>query len=432
MLPFEATNAQKRAAAEAIKDMSAGGQPMSRLLQGDVGSGKTAVAAAVCHTAAKNGIQSALMAPTEILAEQHFRSFTELLEPCGIRVGLLTGSMTAAQKRNVRELAALGMIDVLIGTHALISDGVEFASLGLVITDEQHRFGVNQRGALAAKGNNPHVLVMSATPIPRTLALIIYGDLDISVLDEMPKGRIPVSTYFVDGGKRERAYNFVKKHVADGYQGYVICPLVEEGENSGDMKAAQNYAENLTEGYPNGCRVGLLHGRMKGAEKDSVMQAFAAGELDVLVSTTVVEVGVNVPNAVIMIIENAERFGLSQLHQLRGRVGRGSVQSYCILISDAKNDAAVSRLKIMCGTNDGFVIANEDLKQRGPGDFFGSRQHGLPDMKIANMMTDMQIFTMAQEAAKEILSKDPDLKHRENLGLSGEVSSLFSSERAMN
>ena len=432
MLPFEPTNAQKRAASEAIKDMSSKEQPMSRLLQGDVGSGKTAVAAAVCHTAAKNGIQSALMAPTEILAEQHFRSFTELLEPCGIRVGLLTGSMTAAQKRNVRELAALGMIDVLIGTHALISDGVEFASLGLVITDEQHRFGVNQRGALAAKGNNPHVLVMSATPIPRTLALIIYGDLDISVLDEMPKGRIPISTYFVDGSKRERAYNFVKKHVANGYQGYVICPLVEEGENSGDMKAAQSYAESLTEGYLNGCRVGLLHGRMKGIEKDSVMQDFAAGKLDVLVSTTVVEVGVNVPNAVIMIIENAERFGLSQLHQLRGRVGRGNVQSYCILISDAKNDAAVSRLRIMCGTNDGFIIANEDLKQRGPGDFFGSRQHGLPDMKIANMMTDMQIFTMAQEAAKDILAKDPALQQRENRGLGSEVSRLFDSDRAMN
>ncbi len=432
MLPFEPTCAQKRAAAEAVRDMSAGAQPMSRLLQGDVGSGKTAVAAAICHTAAKNGIQSALMAPTEILAEQHFRSFAELLEPCGIHVGLLTGSLTAAQKRNVRELAALGMIDVLIGTHALISDGVEFASLGLVITDEQHRFGVNQRGALAAKGNNPHVLVMSATPIPRTLALIIYGDLDISVLDEMPKGRVPVETYFVDGGKRERAYNFVKKHVAEGRQGYVICPLVEEGENSGDMKAARDYAGNLSESYLKGCRVGLLHGRMKGAEKDSVMQAFAAGELDVLVSTTVVEVGVNVPNAVIMIIENAERFGLSQLHQLRGRVGRGSVQSYCILISDAKNEAAVSRLRIMCKTADGFVIANEDLKQRGPGDFFGSRQHGLPDMKIADMMTDMHIFTMAQEAARNILALDPDLTLRENEGLHSEVARLFDPERAMN
>jgi ATP-dependent DNA helicase RecG len=432
MLPFAPTAAQKRAVEEAIADMSSDEQPMSRLLQGDVGSGKTAVAAAICHTAAKNGIQSALMAPTEILAEQHFRSFAELLEPCGIRVGLLTGSMTASQKRNIRELAALGMVDVLIGTHALISDGVEFASLGLVITDEQHRFGVNQRGALAAKGKNPHVLVMSATPIPRTLALIIYGDLDISVLDEMPKGRVPVSTYFVDGGKRERAYNFVRKHVADGFQGYVICPLVEEGENSGDLKAARDYAESLSEGYLKGCRVGLLHGRMKGGEKDAVMQAFASGELDVLVSTTVVEVGVNVPNAVIMVIENAERFGLSQLHQLRGRVGRGSVQSYCILISDAKNEAAVGRLNIMCRTTDGFEIANEDLKQRGPGDFFGSRQHGLPDMKIADMMTDMQIFSSAQQAAQEILRRDPGLTLPGHQGLSREVSVLFDSERAMN
>lgn len=432
LLPFEPTNAQRRAAREAVRDMMDGERPMSRLLQGDVGSGKTAVAAAICYTAAKNGVQSALMAPTEILAEQHFRSISALLEPCGIRVGLLTGSMTAAQKRNTKELAALGMIDLLIGTHALISDGVAFKALGLVITDEQHRFGVNQRGALAAKGKNPHILVMSATPIPRTLALIIYGDLDISVLDEMPKGRIPIDTFFVDGGKRQRAYNFVKKHIAEGRQGYVICPLVEESENGGDLKAARSYAASLSEGYLSGCRVGLLHGKMKGAEKDAVMQQFAAGELDVLVSTTVVEVGVNVPNAVIMIIENAERFGLSQLHQLRGRVGRGKWQSYCILISDARNEAAVSRLRTMCKTTDGFVIANEDLKQRGPGDFFGARQHGLPDMKIADMMTDMQIFAMAQEAAREILDKDPALSSRENAGLAEETARLFDPLRAMN
>lgn len=432
LLPFEPTNAQRRAAREAVRDMMNAERPMSRLLQGDVGSGKTAVAAAICYTAAKNGVQSALMAPTEILAEQHFRSIAELLEPCGIHVGLLTGSMTAAQKRNTKELAALGMLDLLIGTHALISDGVAFRNLGLVITDEQHRFGVNQRGALAAKGENPHILVMSATPIPRTLALIIYGDLDISVLDEMPKGRIPIDTFFVDGGKRQRAYNFVKKHVAEGRQGYVICPLVEESENGGDLKAARSYAASLSEGYLNGCRVGLLHGKMKGAEKDAVMQQFAAGELDVLVSTTVVEVGVNVPNAVIMIIENAERFGLSQLHQLRGRVGRGQWQSYCILISDARNEAAVSRLRTMCKTTDGFAIANEDLKQRGPGDFFGSRQHGLPDMKIADMMTDMQIFTMAQEAAKVILADDPALSSPENVGLAEETARLFDPARAMN
>ena len=432
LLPFAPTHAQRRAAQEAVRDMMNGARPMSRLLQGDVGSGKTAVAAAICYTAAKNGVQSALMAPTEILAEQHFRSIAELLEPCGIRVGLLTGSMTAAQKRNAKELAALGMTDLLIGTHALISDGVAFRKLGLVITDEQHRFGVNQRGALAAKGENPHILVMSATPIPRTLALIIYGDLDISVLDEMPKGRMPIDTFFIDGGKRQRAYHFVKKHVAEGRQGYVICPLVEESENGGDLKAAQSYAASLSEGYLNGCRVGLLHGKMKGAEKDTIMQQFTAGELDVLVSTTVVEVGVNVPNAVIMIIENAERFGLSQLHQLRGRVGRGQWQSYCILISDARNEAAVSRLRTMCQTTDGFAIANEDLKQRGPGDFFGSRQHGLPDMKIADMMTDMQIFTMAQEAAKAILADDPVLSKPEHAGLAEETARLFDPIRAMN
>lgn len=435
MLPFMPTDAQRRAASEAVRDMSSGGRPMSRLLQGDVGSGKTAVAAAICYTAAKNGVQSALMAPTEILAEQHFRSISELLEPCGIRVGLLTGSMTAAQKRHVKELTALGMMDLLIGTHALISDGVSFASLGLVITDEQHRFGVNQRGALAAKGRNPHILVMSATPIPRTLALMIYGDLDLSILDEMPAGRMPVDTFFVDGGKRERAYNFMKKHVAEGRQGYVICPLVEESEDNltgGDLKAAQSYAASLSEGYLKGCRVGLLHGKMKGAEKDAVMQQFAAGELDVLVSTTVVEVGVNVPNAVLMIIENAERFGLSQLHQLRGRVGRGQWKSYCILISDARNEAAVSRLQTMCKTNDGFAIANEDLKQRGPGDFFGSRQHGLPDMKIADMMTDMQMFAKAQEAAKAILAADPELSAYENAGLAAEMERLFDPMRAMN
>lgn len=432
LLPFEPTDAQKRSASEAVHDMMNGERAMSRLLQGDVGSGKTAVAAAVCYVAAKNGIQSALMAPTEILAEQHFRSISELLEPCGIHVGILTGSMTAAQKRDVREHLSLGNIDLLIGTHALISDSVEFKSLGLVITDEQHRFGVNQRGALAAKGNNPHMLVMSATPIPRTLALIIYGDLDISVLNEMPKGRMPIDTFFVDGGKRQRAYNFVRKHIAEGRQGYVICPLVEEGENSGNLKAAQSYAESLANGYLSGCRIGLLHGRMKGAEKDKIMKEFAAGELDVLVSTTVVEVGVNVPNAVIMIIENAERFGLSQLHQLRGRVGRGHYQSYCILISDAKNESAVSRLQTMCKTTDGFVIANEDLKQRGPGDFFGERQHGLPDMKIADMMTDMHIFSMAQEAAKEILKEDPNLSLRQNLGIADEVKHLFNPMRAMN
>ena len=432
LLPFAPTNAQRRAAAEAVHDMMNPERPMSRLLQGDVGSGKTAVAAAICYTAAKNGVQAALMAPTEILAEQHYRSITALLEPCGLRVGLLTGSMTAAQKRTVKEQTAEGALDLLIGTHALISEGVHFAALGLVITDEQHRFGVNQRGALATKGKNPHILVMSATPIPRTLALMIYGDLDISVLDEMPAGRIPIDTFFVDSGKRERAYGFVRKHIAEGRQAYVVCPLVEEGENGGDLKAAQSYAKSLGEGDLQGCRVGLLHGRMKGTEKETVMRDFAEGRLDVLVSTTVVEVGVNVPNAVIMVIENAERFGLSQLHQLRGRVGRGQWKSYCILVSDAKNEAAVTRLRTMCRTNDGFAIANEDLKLRGPGDFFGSRQHGLPDMKIADIMTDMQMFHKAQEAAKAILRDDPDLTAPGHEGLREEAAKLFDPQRAMN
>ena len=432
LLPFAPTAAQKRAAREAVHDMMQEGRPMSRLLQGDVGSGKTAVAAAICYTAARNGMQAALMAPTEILAEQHYRSIEALLTPCGVKVARLTGSMTAAQKRAAREAAASGEADLLIGTHALLSEGVSFAALGLVITDEQHRFGVNQRGALEAKGDHPHVLVMSATPIPRTLALMIYGDLDISVLDEMPAGRIPVETYCVDSGKRERAYRFVRRHVEAGRQGYVICPLVEEGDDGSERKAARTYAEDLSAGLLQGCRVGLLHGRMKGAEKDDVMRRFAEGELDVLVSTTVVEVGVNVPNAVVMVIENAERFGLSQLHQLRGRVGRGREKSYCILISDAKNDAAVARMQTMCRTTDGFVIANEDLKQRGPGDFFGSRQHGLPDMKIADILTDMKIFSQAQEAARDILTADPMLTAPENCGLAEAVAGLFDPQRAMN
>ncbi len=432
LLPFEPTNAQRRAASEAVGDMMREDAAMSRLLQGDVGSGKTAVAAAICYTAAKNGFQSALMAPTEILAEQHFKSISSLLESRGVRVELLTGSTKAAQRRVTLERLAFGEIDLLIGTHALISDNVEFASLGLVITDEQHRFGVNQRGALAAKGSNPHMLVMSATPIPRTLALMVYGDLDISVLDELPSGRKPVDTFFVDGGKRQRVYNFVKKHIAEGRQAYVVCPLVENAENGGELKAARSYAESLSNGYLSGCRVGLLHGRMKSGEKESVMRAFAAGELDVLVATTVVEVGVDVPNSVIIVVENAERFGLSQLHQLRGRVGRGEYKSYCILISDAKNEAAVSRLKAICRMSDGFSVANEDLRQRGPGDFFGSRQHGLPNLKIANMMTDMKIFSIAQEAAKDIFHADPKLELPENQGLLREVTRLFDSVAAMN
>lgn len=423
LLPYTLTGAQRRAIADCVQDMQ-GSCPMSRLIQGDVGSGKTAVAAGVAYTAIRNGWQAAMMAPTEILAEQHAASLTALLEKGGVRVGLLTGAQTAAQKRRVREALAAGEIDLVVGTHALLSEGVAFARLGLVITDEQHRFGVAQRAALAAKGTNPHLMVMSATPIPRTLALMIYGDLDVSVLDELPPGRQPIETYAVDSGKRERAYNYIKKHIAQGRQAYIVCPLVSEGE--ADLASATEYAEKLSRGPFQGYALGLLHGKMKPAEKERVMTAFSRNELSILVSTTVIEVGVDVPNAVLMVIENAERFGLAQLHQLRGRVGRGKHQSTCILISDAQNEEAVRRLKVMCSTNDGFKIADEDLKLRGPGDFFGSRQHGLPDLKIADLMGgDMPLFQSAQAAARQLIAEDPELQEPEHAGLAEEVRRLF-------
>ena len=422
LLPFSPTGAQRRAVADCIRDMQSG-SPMSRLVQGDVGSGKTAVAAGVAFTAIRNGFQAAMMAPTEILAEQHVRSLTSLLEKGGIRVGLLTGSLSAAEKRQVLSDTAEGRIHLLVGTHALLSEGVSFQRLGLVITDEQHRFGVAQRAALAAKGENPHLLVMSATPIPRTLALILYGDLDVSILDELPPGRQPVATFAVGSDKRERAYTYIRKHLDEGRQGYVVCPLVEDGET--DLASASAYFEKLAAGPLHSYSLGLLHGRMKTDEKDAVMREFAAGRIQVLVATTVIEVGVDVPNAVIMVIENAERFGLAQLHQLRGRVGRGRHASTCILISDAKNEEAVRRLRVMCQTNDGFRIADEDLKLRGPGDFFGSRQHGLPDLKIADLMGDMPLFQEAQETAARLIEADPDLTLPENQPLREEVSRLF-------
>ncbi|MBQ6568797.1 MAG: ATP-dependent DNA helicase RecG [Clostridia bacterium] len=422
LMPFTPTGAQKRASEEIITDMSKA-HPMSRLVQGDVGSGKTAVAAAACYTAAKNGYQCAVMAPTEILARQHYSSFCKTLEKTGITPALLIGSMTAAQKRKVYEKLASGEIQVLIGTHALIAEKVEFKKLGLVITDEQHRVGVRQRAALFAKGTNPHILVMSATPIPRTLALIIYGDLDISVLDEMPPGRQKIDTYAVDSGKRARALGYLKKHIDMGRQGYIVCPLVEDGES--ELISAVSYFEDLSKSELAGYRVGLLHGKMKAAEKDKVMAGFAAGEIDILVATTVIEVGVDVPNAVIMIIENAERFGLSQLHQLRGRVGRGEHKSTCILISDAKNDTAVKRMEVMCRTNDGFEISNQDLALRGPGDFLGERQHGLPELKIADFAENMDVMRNAQHIAQTILGSDPKLEKKENLGLASEVKRLF-------
>ena len=438
LLPFSPTGAQRRAIADCVRDMR-GSHPMSRLVQGDVGSGKTAVAAGAAYTAIRNGWQAALMAPTEILAEQHARSLASLLGPGGIRVGLLTGSQPAAEKKDVLARLADGRIDLIVGTHALLSEGVSFQKLGLVVTDEQHRFGVGQRAKLAAKGVNPHMLVMSATPIPRTLALIIYGDLDVSILDELPPGRQPIETYAVRGDKRERAYNYIKKHIAEGRQAYIVCPLVEESEDGGamgetDLASATEYAGKLAAGPFRGYALGLLHGRMKPAEKERVMAAFARNELSILVSTTVIEVGVDVPNAVLMVIENAERFGLAQLHQLRGRVGRGQYQSTCILISDAKNEEAVRRLKVMCSTNDGFKIADEDLKLRGPGDFFGSRQHGLPDLKIADLNGDMPLFLDAQAEARALIAADPELVKPEHRPLAEEVRRLFGrvSEQGLN
>lgn len=424
LLPFSPTGAQRRAVKEAMRDMMSGRQ-MNRLLQGDVGSGKTAVAAALVYSAAKNSMQSALMAPTEVLAEQHYKTFLKLFEGCGIKVELLTGSDTAAQKRRKKEALRAGDIDLLIGTHAIIQSDVEFKSLALVITDEQHRFGVEQRNALGEKGKNPHLYVMSATPIPRTLALIIYGELDISVLDELPPGRQKIETYAVTSELRQRAYNYVKKHLDAGRQGYTICPLVDGDGDDTELASAVKYADELQHGAFRGYTVGLMHGKMKSADKKAVMQSFSNGETQLLVSTTVIEVGVDVPNAVIMVIENAERFGLSQLHQLRGRIGRGQYKSTCILISDAQNDTAQRRMKVMETTTDGFKIADEDLKLRGPGEFFGSRQHGLPEMKIADMLKDRGTLEETQRAAKEIVARDPELSSPENAVLNSEIQRLF-------
>lgn len=422
LLPFTPTNAQKRTIQEAMHDMM-GGCPMNRLVQGDVGSGKTAVAAALCYCVVENGMQAALMAPTEILARQHYETLSRMFAPTGIPIALLTGSLSPGKKKKLAEQLQNGEIRFVIGTHALLSEGVSFQELGLVVTDEQHRFGVAQRAALASKGDNPHLLVMSATPIPRTLALMIYGDLDLSVLDELPPGRQKIETYAIDSSKRIRAFRYMQKHIDQGLQCYIICPTIEEGEN--DMAAVTQYAEKLRTEWMPGCHIGMLHGRMKAKEKEAVMADFAAGQIDVLVSTTVVEVGVDVPNAVVMLIENAERYGLSQLHQLRGRVGRGMHKSTCILLSDAQNEEALARLQVMCRTSNGFEIADEDLHLRGPGDFFGSRQHGLPDLKIADMAQDMETLKQAQEAAREILSADFALEQPEHRGLRAEINQLF-------
>ncbi len=419
-LPFEMTGAQKRAAADIIADMCCG-SPMNRLLQGDVGSGKTAVAAAAALFAAKNGYQTALMAPTEILAGQHFATLSEMLEPAGVTVCRITGAMTKKQRSEAAEKLLSGECMVAVGTHALISDSTEFKRLGLVITDEQHRFGVNQRSALACKGENPHKLVMSATPIPRTLAMIIYGDLDISVLNELPKGRRKIETYAVTQKLRARALGFVKKQLDEGRQAYIVCPMIEENEN--ELTAAKGYVKELKKTVLADCRTGLLHGKMPAAEKDKVMTAFKNHELDLLVATTVVEVGVDVPNANIIVIENADRFGLSQLHQLRGRVGRGQYQSYCVLIAGSVTDESRQRLEIMTKTSDGFKISEYDLKMRGAGDFFGNRQHGLPDLKIADVAADRELLADCQSAARKLLKSSPDLSKYP--ALKKEVEELF-------
>ena len=406
-LPFALTDAQKRCIAEALADMRSG-VPMNRLCQGDVGSGKTMVAAACVYACVQNGRQAALMAPTELLARQHFEGLSALLRPLGVRVALLTGSVGAKEKRVVKERAAAHELDFLIGTHALLSDGAEFADLGLVVTDEQHRFGVAQRAALSAKGRHPHTLVMSATPIPRTLAMSLYGDLDVSFLDELPPGRRKVLTYAVSGDYRPRVYRFLEKQMAEGGQIYVVCPTVEEGDETPEgLKAVTEYASELRKAFPNR-KILSVHGRMKAKEKESVMSAFASGEAELLIATTVIEVGIDVPNACVIAVENAERFGLSQLHQLRGRVGRGKRQSYCILVSDSQSDDARRRLRVMVTTSDGFRVAEEDLRIRGPGDFFGERQHGLPPLKIANLYADGALLKEAQAAAAELWASDPD------------------------
>ena len=421
-LPFAPTDAQKRAVEECIVDMM-GELPMNRLLQGDVGSGKTLVAAAAMYFMAQNGYQSSLMAPTEILAKQHRDTLSGFLEPLGVKVELLTGSMTAKEKNEAKKRIKSGEVQVVAGTHALIQKNVEFAALGLTVTDEQHRFGVAQRSELQAKGQFPHSLVMSATPIPRTLALMIYADLDLSVLDEMPKGRLPIKTYGVDSSFHERLYRFIIKYVNEGYQAYIVCPLIQEGAS--EKTAATAYFEELKNGCLSGISLGLLHGKMKQAEKDAVMADFKANRVSVLVSTTVIEVGVDVPNAVVMIIENAEQFGLSQLHQLRGRVGRGNTQSHCILVSDSKSEYTKARIDTMVATCNGFEIADKDLELRGPGDFFGYAQHGLPQLKIANMTEDMETVREVQKYSAEILKDDPTLSKKKNKGLRELTKRLF-------
>ena len=422
-LPFTLTGAQSRAIADISADLQRG-TPMNRLVQGDVGSGKTMVAAAAAFLAVRNGHQAALMAPTEILAEQHYESLGKLLQPLGIRTCLLTGSLTPKQKKDTRALIESGEADLVIGTHALVSDATVFRNLGLVIADEQHRFGVAQRSKLSAKGEDPHLLVMSATPIPRTLALLMYGDLEVSILNELPPGREPVDTFLVDESYRSRINAFIRKHVSEGHQCFVVCPAVEENEEM-PMKAATVWAETLQKTTFPDLRIALLHGQMKAVEKEGVMAAFARQEADVLVATTVIEVGVDVPNATLMIIEDADRFGLSQLHQLRGRVGRGKAKSFCILTSQTKSADTKSRMKAFCKTTDGFKIAEADLQLRGPGDFFGSRQSGLPVFRVASLSCDLETLKQAQQASAHWIDTQGTADTPEAKNLLNRIGALF-------
>lgn len=422
LLPFEPTKAQLRVVDECVADMMSNFS-MHRLIQGDVGSGKTAVAAALCYSAIKSGCQAAIMVPTEILAEQHFNFFKSTFEKVGIKVEILTSSIPKSQKRKIKDYLEQNAIDVIIGTHALLSDDICFDKLGLIITDEQHRFGVSQRAKLVSKGFDPHVVVMSATPIPRTLAMIIYGDLDISILDEMPSGRQKIDTFFISGEKRLRVYKFIKKLIDEGRQAYVVCPLIDE--NNSEVFSAQQYAENLKNEFFKDYNIGLLHGKLTAREKNYIMNEFLLNRINILVATTVIEIGVDVPNSVVMLIENAEHFGLSQLHQLRGRVGRGKYKSYCILISDIKNELTLRRFDTICQTNDGLKIAEEDLKARGPGDFFGARQHGLPDLHITGLIKYIDILSDSKNAAVQILNEDPTLSSEKNRVLKAEVDRFF-------
>ena len=419
---FELTDSQKRVFSQIEKDMEEN-KTMNRLVQGDVGSGKTAVAELAMFKAVKSGFQAAMMAPTELLAKQHFAGLCRDFEPFGVKVELLSGSLGAKERRGVLEKLQSGETDILVGTHALIQEDVRFANLGLVITDEQHRFGVNQRELLSAKGNNPDILVMTATPIPRTLAVVLYGDMDISIIDSLPKGRKPIRTFARNENAREKVYNFVRDQVKQGRQAYVVAPLIEESEKI-SCRSAEEIYEELSSRYPD-VRFGFVHGNMKQAEKDAAMERFAAGKTDVLVSTVVIEVGIDVPNATVMVIENSERFGLAQLHQLRGRVGRGSSQSYCILISDSESKVAKRRSEIMCETTDGFVIAEEDLKLRGPGELFGTRQHGLPELSISDLVRNAKVLEQTKDIAAKIIEEDPRLFSLENAELKCRVQKMF-------